>query len=125
MEYQVNLHSGRRDPTIIEPVDQNEDDEEELEPDYRHNGGSPSWESCRTLNGIACGFRAAVFVHGELWSASTCSGSSSDTTSLATATFSGGHISNVLSAKVYHRSALTDTGQLAHDRPRLQTKLTC
>ena len=71
VEYQVNLHTGRRDPTEQENrsqvEDANDDDDEELEAEYGASGPSASvyWETCATRGHTGRGLRAAVFVQGK------------------------------------------------------------
>lgn len=70
VEYQVNLHTGRRDYTLHdekeEEEEEEEDDEEELEPVYESGRGQGVWwESCHTSGKVQRGSRGLVFVKGE------------------------------------------------------------
>lgn len=70
VEYQVNLHTGRRDYTIQDAKEDEEEDddgEEELEPVYESGKGQGVWwESCHTSGRVQGGSRGLVFVKGEL-----------------------------------------------------------
>lgn len=70
VEYQVNLHTGRRDYTIQDAKEDEEgddDDGEELEPVYDSGEGQGVWwESCHTSGRVQGGSRGLVFVKGEL-----------------------------------------------------------
>lgn len=70
VEYQVNLHTGRRDYTIQDAKEDEEGDdddgEEELEPVYESGKGQGVWwESCHTSGRVQGGSRGLVFVKGE------------------------------------------------------------
>lgn len=69
VEYQVNLHTGRRDYTIQDAKEDEEEDddgEEELEPVYESGKGQGVWwESCHTSGRVQGGSRGLVFVKGE------------------------------------------------------------
>ncbi|OXC59248.1 cytoplasmic protein [Cryptococcus neoformans MW-RSA852] len=67
VEYQVNLHTGRRDYTIQDAKEDEEGDdddgEEELEPVYESGKGQGVWwESCHTSGRVQGGSRGLVFV---------------------------------------------------------------
>ncbi|OXH04368.1 hypothetical protein J010_05310 [Cryptococcus neoformans] len=66
VEYQVNLHTGRRDYTIQgakEDEEEDDDGEEELEPVYDSGEGQGVWwESCHTSGRVQGGSRGLVFV---------------------------------------------------------------
>lgn len=63
VEYQVNLHTGRRDYTTQAAKEDEGDDEEELEPVYESGKGQGVWwESCHTSGKVQRGSRGLVFV---------------------------------------------------------------
>ncbi|KAE8538217.1 hypothetical protein D1P53_005556 [Cryptococcus gattii VGV] len=64
VEYQVNLHTGRRDYTMHDEKEEEDDeDEEELEPVYESGRGQGVWwESCHTSGKVQRGSRGLVFV---------------------------------------------------------------
>jgi hypothetical protein len=76
VEYQTNLHTGRRDLTTPlldttkpsgEIKDDNDDeDDEALEPIYESGKeGDISWEQCTTSAALHRGTRGAIFVYRE------------------------------------------------------------
>nr|KIR83025.1 cytoplasmic protein [Cryptococcus tetragattii IND107] len=64
VEYQVNLHTGRRDYTMHDEKEEDDDeDEEELGPVYESGRGQGVWwESCYTSGKVQRGSRGLVFV---------------------------------------------------------------
>lgn len=79
MEYQVNLHTGRRDYNVAmkkrsEDIDNethaynddNDDDDDELEAMYINGGDEAiSWEMCQTSDKGNRGLRAILFINGK------------------------------------------------------------